>query len=378
MKIPMENSKKFCTGLLADSSSIKQCGEEEAVEEHYMEQNTPMSAKSHKKRKSKPYKVEICSSISKEYFVDDEGDESGETPTSSLGRKIRRKNPQSQESADITPKKCCADSTGINESPSGVGIFSFEMPTEFHSNLHQLAMASQLVSQSPSGEVPHSVIRAIENEQKNHKERHKSESPPDNNREKPTSLVLSIPRSPLISISGKQSLTTPASSLVQQPLLETTPSCVATAIPSPVIVSNPNSTGKTVTAKSTPPATQAVPASPDSVFTYPNPTSSDNDVIVTPVKSISTPTIVRVDSVAESDTTFKSSVAPVTSSEGFTKFTNLTSKPKEGSLTSVHPVLTAPVTVTQNGAYFECPPPVTMVTKPTSIQVRWLLLAVVN
>ena len=370
MKIPVETNKKFCTGLLADSPSIKQCGEEEAIGEHYMEQNTPVSAKSHKKRKSKPYKVEICSSISKEYFVDDENDESSETPVSSHGRKIKRKNPQSQESTDVTPKKCNTDSTGINESPSGVGIFSFEMPTEFHSNLHQLAMASQLVSQSPSGEVPHSVIKAIENEQKNHQECQKS--PPDNNREKPTSLVLSIPRSPLISISGKQSLTTPASSLVQQPLLETTSSCVATAIPSPVIVSNRNTTGKATT-----PATQAVPASPDSVFTYPNTTSGDNDVIATPVKSICTPTIVRVDSVAESDTVFKSCVAPVTSSEAVTKshaVTTLSSNPKEGSLTSIHPVLATPVTVTQNSTFFECPPPVTMVTKPTSIQVCWLML----
>lgn len=373
MKIPMETNKKFCTGLLADSPSIKQCSEEEAIGQHYIEQNTPVSAKSHKKRKSKPYKVEVCSSVSKEYFVNDEGvDESGETPTSSHGRMIRRKNPQSQKSADITPKKCYTDSTGVNESPSGVGIFSFEMPTEFHSNLHQLAMASQLVSQSPSGEVPNSVIRAIENEQKNHQERHKS--PPDNNREKPTSLVLSIPRSPLISISGKQSLTTPASSLPQQPLLETTSSCAVTAIPSPVIVSNRNSTSKAVTAKPTTPVTQAVPASPDSVFTYPNPTSSDNDAIVTPVKSICTPTIVRVDSVAESDTTFKPCVAPVTSSEGITKSHAVTTLPKEGSLTNIHPVLTAPVTVTQNGTFFECPPPVTMVTKPTSIQVCWLML----
>ena len=379
----METNKKYCTGLLADSPSIKQCGEEEAIGEHYMEQDTPVSAKSHKKRKSKPYKVEICSSISKEYFVDDEGDESGETPTSSRGRKIKRKNPQCQESADIAPKKSYTDSSGIIESPSGVGIFSFEMPTEFHSNLHQLAMVSQLVSQSPSGEVPHSVIKAIENEQKSQQERHKS--PPDNNREKPTSLVLSIPRSPLISISGKQSITTPASSLVQQPVLETTP---ATAIPSPVIVSNRNSTSETLessVARLTTPATQAMPGSPDSgesVFTYSNPTSSDNDVIVTPVKSTCTPTIVRVDSVPESDAMFKSCVAPVTSNEVITKRSEshvaatLSSK---GTLTSVHPVLTTPVTVTQNGAFFECPPPVTMVTKPTSIQVGfcWCKLSVV-
>ena len=371
----MESSKKYCTGLLADSPSIKQCGEEEAIGEHYVEQSTPTSAKSHKKRKSKPYKVEVCSSISKEYFVDDEDGESGETPTSSRGRKIKRKNLQSQDSVDIAPKKCYTDSSGINESPSGVGIFSFEMPTEFHSNLHQLAMASQLVSQSPLGEVPHSVIKAIENEQKSQQERHKSPTP-DNNREKPTSLVLSIPRSPLISISDKLSTATPASSLVHQPVLETTPSCVAAAVPSPVIVSNCNSTSKTLesaVARLTTPTTQAVPGSPDSgesVFAYPNPTSSDNEVIVTQVKNTCTPTI--VDS-AKSNAMFKSFVT--SSNEAIAKtseshvVTTLSRKPKEGTLTSVHPALTTPVTVTQNGTIFECPPPVTMVTKPTSIQV---------
>jgi len=355
--------------LLADSPTVEQCGEEEAIGEHHMEQSgTPIVAKMHKtqsRRKSKPYKVEICSSISKEYFVDDEDD--GETPVSSHGRKIKRKNP---ENGDYVSKKY--DSPVITESPSGVGIFSFEMPTEFHSNLHQLAMASQLVSQSPSGEVPHSVIKAIEHEQKSHQERRKS---PVNSREKPTSLVLSIPRSPLISISGKPSITTPASSLTQQPIAESsTPSCPP--IPSPVIVSNRN--GKTTSpletatvASSTTPATQQVPGSPDSgesVFTYPNPTSSDAD---TQLKSTSTPTIVRVDS--GSDTVFSSYSAPVTSSLPSTTkasepiiVTTSQSIPTEATPTNAHLVTTP---VTQDGAFFECPPPVSMVTKPTSIQV---------
>ena len=198
-----------------------------------MEQSTPLSAKPHKtqsRRKSKPYKVEICSSISKEYFVDDE-DDNGETPTSSRGRKIKRKTPLGQDSADNSLKKFCADSSALSESPSGVGIFSFDMPTEFHSNLHQLAMASHLVSQSPSGEVPHSVIKAIEHGQKSQQQEHNKS--PVNNREKPKSLILSIPRSPLISISSKQSTTTPASSLVQQPVVESSTPCVPAAIPSP-------------------------------------------------------------------------------------------------------------------------------------------------
>lgn len=367
MKVTTETNKKYCTGLLAESPTVEQCGEEEAIGEHHMEQSdTLISAKIHKtqsRRKSKPYKVEICSSVSKEYFVDDEND--SEIPTSSRGRKIKRKNPLSQETGDSVSKKY--DSSAISESPSGVGIFSFEMPTEFHSNLHQLAMASQLVSQSPSGEVPHSVIKAIEHEQKSHQERHKS---PVISREKPTSLVLSIPRSPLISISGKQSLTTPVSSSAQQPIETSTPSCAA--IPSPVIVSYHN--GKTtsplenaVVASSTTPATQQVPGSPDSgesVFTY---ASSDADTVVTSqLKSTSTPTIVRVDS--GSDAVFSST--PVTFSEpAVTKVSESTvvttswSKPAEATPTNVHFI------TTQDGAFFECSPPVSMVTKPTSIQV---------
>lgn len=388
MKITTETNKKYCTGLLADSPTVEQSGEEEAIGEHYMEQSTPVSAKPHKtqsRRKSKPYKVEIRSSISKEYFVDDEEDDaSGETPTSSRGRKIKRKTPQGLESADMATKKFCAVSSGINESPSGVGIFSFEMPTEFHSNLHQLAMASQLVSQSPSGEVPNSVIRAIEHEQKSQQERHKS--PPSSNREKPKSLVLSIPRSPLISISGKQSTTTPGSSLVKQPTLEaSTPSCVAAtvtpaatataAVPSPVIVSNRNNKTSPletaiVSSSANPAATQAVPGSPDSgesVFTYPPTTTSDNDVIVIPhSNSTSAPAIVRVES-GESDVVFTSpATEPVTKA---TESMVIVSSKEPTTPASAHPVIATPVTVTQNGAFFDCPPPVSMVTKPTSIQV---------
>lgn len=384
MKITTETNKKYCTGLLADSPTVERCGEEEANGEHYMEQSTPLSAKPHKtqsRRKSKPYKVEIRSSISTEYFVDNEDDAGSETPTSSRGRKIKRKTPLSQETAESALKKCYTESSGVSESPSGVGIFSFEMPTEFHSNLHQLAMASQLVSQSPSGEVPHSVIRAIEHEQKSQQEHQKSLV---SNREKPKSLVLSIPRSPLISISGKQSTTTPASSLVHQSTMESaTPSCTATAIPSPVIVSNRN--GKTTSPlensinSSATPATQVVPESPDSeesVFTYPN--AANNSVGTSQLKSTSTPTIVRVDSV-ESDVPFSSCVAPVMSNEAITKtsepliVTNASSKHPGTTPLSAHPTVTTPVTVTQNGAFFECPPPVSVVTKPTSIQVCSLL-----
>ena len=388
MKVTTETNMKYCTGLLADSPTVEQSGEEEAIGEHYMEQHTPMSAKPHKtqsRRKSKPYKVEICSSISKEYFVDDEDEDmNGETPTSSRGRKIKRKTPQGLESADIATKKFCTESSGINESPSGVGIFSFEMPTEFHSNLHQLAMASQLVSQSPSGEVPNSVIKAIEHEQKSQQERHKL--PPSSNREKPKSLVLSIPRSPLISISGKQSTTTPASSLVKQPTLEaSTPSCTAAtapaAVPSPVIMSNRNSKTASpletaIVSTAATPATQAVPGSPDSgesVFTYPPTAANDNDVVViSHSKSTSAPAIVRVDS-GDSDIVFTSCTAPAT--EAITKAsepvvivpTSSSKTPTGTTPASARPAVATPVT--QNGAFFECPPPVSMVTKPTSIQV---------
>ena len=377
MKITTETNKKYCTGLLADSPTVGQCGEEEAIGEHHMEQRTPLSAKLHKtqsRRKSKPYKVEIRSSVSKEYFVDDEDDANDETPTSSRGRKIKCKTPLAQDSDEIGPKKWCTDSSGVSESPSGVGIFSFEMPTDFHSNLHQLAMASQLVSQSPSGEVPHSVIKAIEHEQKSQQERQKSS--PVNNREKPKSLVLSIPRSPLISISGKPSITTPASSsLTQQPTLESMPSCLA-AVPSPVIVSTGNSKTsplENAIVSSTTPAGQIVPESPDSeesVFAYPAASSVNDKVVTSQLKNTSTPTIVRVDSVG-SDVTLRPSVSMVSSNEVITKTSSplVTTKPIETTTTSVHPTVTTPVTVTQNGAFFECPPPVTMVTKPTSIQV---------
>ena len=60
MKISMETSKKYCTGLLANSPCVEQCGEEEAIGEHHMEQSTPISAKAHKtqsRKKPKPYKV---------------------------------------------------------------------------------------------------------------------------------------------------------------------------------------------------------------------------------------------------------------------------------------------------------------------------------
>ena len=419
----MEPSKKYCTGLLADSPTVEQSGEEEAIGEHYMEQSGPISAKPHKtqsKRKSKPYKVEICSSISKEYFVDnDEDDLGGETPTP-RSRKIKRKTPQSLESAGIATKKFCSDSPNVTESPSGVGIFSFEMPTEFHSNLHQLAMASQLVSQSPSGEVPNSVIKAIEHEQSKH-DHHKSPNCENGiNREKPKSLVLSIPRSPLISISGKQSTTTtPGSSLVRQSVLESaTPSCftttaitsvpptttatiaavtvsttVATAIPSPVIVSNRNNKTTSpletaIVASSTTPARRAVPGSPDSeesVFTYSNSTISNNDVVVISQSKPTTtsPAIVRIDS-GESNVVLTSSTHPVTSIETVPKAvakasepmvilaTSSNKVPTETTPSSAHPMVTTPVKVTQNGAFFECPPPVAMATKPTSIQVSKL------
>lgn len=382
MKITTETSKKYCTGLLADSPCVEQCGEEEAIGEHYMEQTTPISAKAHKtqsRRKPKPYKVEICSSISKKHLANGEGDPGSETPTSLHGRKIKRKNINSlsQESANITPKKCCADSSGITESPSGVGIFSFEMPNEYHSNLHQLAMASQLVSQSPSGEVPYSVIRAIEDEQKSQHEHHKSSV---NNREKPTSLVLSIPRSPLISISGKQSTTTPA--LAQQPTVQSSTPYCAPAVPSPVIVSSYNgktsSSLETAVVGSANVATQAVLGSPDSgesVFIYP--TNSYKETVVNPqLKRTSPPTTIRMHSVG-SDTTFSS----VMSSEAIPKMseshivTISSSKPVENALKSVHPAITTPVSVTQNGAFFECPPPASMVMKPTSIQVSFFGIA---
>ena len=364
MKIPVDSNKKFCSGLLADSPSVKQYGEEEAIGEHYVEQNTPTSAKSHKKRKSKPYKVEICSSISKEYFVDDVQDESIKTPISSRGRKIKRKITPSPENTDMAPKKGCVDSSGVNDSPSGVGIFSFEMPSEFHSNLHQLAVASQLVSQSASGEVPPSVIKAIENEQKSQQERHKASL--NNNREKPTSLVLSIPRSPLVSITSKQSITTPSSLLVQpQPVMESTPSCAAAAIPSPVIISNNNSrTSDTVIARSSNSATHTIQGCPDSVFTYPNPAS-------TQMKNTSTSTVVSDESGTNS-CLYVTSVTPNETSTTVSEphiVTTLSSKSAESFQTSVHPIMTAPVTVTQNGAFFECPPPITTVAKPTSIQV---------
>ena len=422
LKISTETSKKYCTGLLADSPTVEQSGEEEAIGEHYMEQSGPISAKPHKtqsRRKSKPYKVEICSSISKEYFVDDEEDDLGsETPTPSRSRKIKRKTPQGLESAGAATKKFCSDSPNMTESPSGVGIFSFDMPTEFHSNLHQLAMASQLVSQSPSGEVPNSVIKAIEHEQSK-QDHHKSSSGINHengiNREKPKSLVLSIPRSPLISISGKQSTTTtPGSSLVRQSVLDSsTPSCITTtaitsvppttttsvattvsttiaaAIHSPVIVSNRNSKTTSplqtaIIAGSTTPAKRAIPGSPDSeesVFTYSNSTVNDNDVVViSQSKPTTTPAIVRVES-GESDVVFTSSTNPVTSTETVPKAiarapeslvilaTSSDKAPTETTPSSTHPMVTTPMKVTQNGAFFECPPPVSMVTKPTSIQV---------
>lgn len=362
MKFTLEGNKKYCTGLLADSPCDEQCGEEEAIGEHYKEQSTSISSKPHKtqsRRKPKPYKVEICPSISKEHSVDDKCGPDGETPTPSHGK---CESPR-QESVDIAPKKCYTDSSDITESPSGVGIFSFEMPSEYHSNLHQLAVASQLVSQSPSGEVPYSVIGAIEQEQKSQQGHHKSPVNNQENHEKPRSLVLSIPRSPLISISGGKQTTT--TSAAQQTVVESsTPSC-ATVIPSPAIVSNCN--GKTppsletVVVGSAIPAAQALPGSPDSgesVFIYPT------DKVTPQLKRTSPPTIVRVDS-AGSDATFSS----VTSNEAITKapepiVTAASTKPN-GRV--VHPVIATPVT--QSGAFFECPIPVSMVTKPTSIQV---------
>ena len=349
----MDPNKKYCTGLLTNSPNVKQHGEEEAIGEH---QNTPTSAKSHKKRKSKPYKVEICSSISKEYFVDDVQDESIETPVSSRGRKIKRK---ITSSPDIASKKGYIDSSDVNDSPSGVGIFSFEMPTEFHSNLHQLAMASQLVSQSASGEVPPSVIKAIENEQKSQQERHIASL--NNNREKPTSLVLSIPRSPLISISSKQSITTPSSLLVP---VESTPSCVAAAIPSPVIISsNSSRTSETAINRSSVSATHTMQGSPDSVFTYPNPAS-------TQLKSTSKSTVDNSsDELGAKSRLYVTSVTPNETSRKISETHIVTSKSAKSLLASAHPIMTTPVTVTQNGAFFECPPPVTTVAKPMSIQV---------
>ena len=376
MKISMETSKKYCTGLLANSPCVEQCGEEEAIGEHHTEQNTPISAKAHKtqsRKKPKPYKVEIHSSISKEHFVDEDNLEDREASASLHGKKIKRKS-LSQEIANKTPKKSSVDSSGLRESPSGVGIFSFDMPSEYHSNLHQLAMASQLVSQSPSGEVPRSVIKAIECEQKNQQEQKNQNKSPVNNHEKPTSLVLSIPRSPLISISGRQSTsTTPA---LLQPAVElSTPSCIP-AVPSPVIVSNCNSKAssslKTAFVSSAAPVTQAVPVSPDSVFIYPHPTKGDRDTTVTSqLKKASESTTVRPDSVESNDTFTSSNTTTKTSDPCVV--TASTSKPTDSATKSLHPVVHTPATVTQKGAFFECPPPVSVVTKPTSIQVCILL-----
>ncbi|XP_065890992.1 uncharacterized protein, partial [Dysidea avara] len=93
-KVTMETSKKYSTGLLAASPTVEQAGEEEAVGEHYTEQTSHGSSgkpqKAQSRRKSKPYKVEIRSSVSKEYFVDNE---ELDTSTSSRGRKIKRKTP---------------------------------------------------------------------------------------------------------------------------------------------------------------------------------------------------------------------------------------------------------------------------------------------
>ena len=372
MKISMETSKKYCTGLLANSPCVEQCGEEEAIGEHHMEQSTPISAKAHKtqsRKKPKPYKVEIHSSVSKEHFVDDEKEPGNETPAVLQGRKIKRKTTHnvSQESTNVTPKKCSADSSGVTESPSGVGIFSFDMPNEYHSNLHQLAMASQLVSQSPSGEVPSSVIKAIEYEQRNQQEQKKPQehhTSPVKNHEKPTSLVLSIPRSPLISISGRQSTSTTPASL--QPAPESSAPSSVPAIPSPVIVSC--CTGKASSSLKTAFVTSAThvglgsPDSGESVFIYPNSTKNDKDITAaSQLKRVSKP---RADS-----------VEPSTSNKATTKtshpciVTTSTSKPTEISTRSANPVVNTPATVTQNGAFFECPPPISMVSKPTSIQV---------
>ena len=356
----METSKKYSTGLLAASPTVEQAGEEEAVGEHYTEQTSHGSSgkpqKAQSRRKSKPYKVEIRSSVSKEYFVDNE---ELDTSTSSRGRKIKRKTPHRDvEPASKKPFSSPSESPMAIESPSGVGIFSFEMPTEFHSNLHQLAMASQLVSQSPSGEIPRSVIKAIENGQKSQQGRV---------HEKPESLPLSIPRSPLISVSRKHPASTPVSSVEMS-----TPSCAA--IPSPVIVSHRSIPGKvassvetpitatTIAANTSTAATQT-PGSPDSnesVFTYPTPVDDGS----AQVKSASTPTIVRVvsgpDAVAmfsKCDTPAVSSIKTVPSSAQPVSFSDVSSNKSS--------VSTSRRTISSS----DCPPPVTVVTKPNSLQV---------
>jgi len=361
----VETSKKYSTGLLADSPTVEQAGEEEAIGEHYTEQTTHGSSgkpqKAQSRRKSKPYKVEIRSSVSKEYFVDDEELDSS---TSSRGRKIKRKTPHHDgEPASKKPFGSPSESPMPAESPSGVGIFSFEMPTEFHSNLHQLAMASQLVSQSPSGEIPRSVIKAIENGQKSQKGRV---------HEKPESLPLSIPRSPLISVSRKHPGSTPVSSLEFS-----TSSCAA--IPSPVIVSHRSIPGKVASSVETPitatstaanisSAVTHTPGSPDSnesVFTYPTPVEESSAQL----KSTSTPTIVRVvsgpDAVAmfsKCDTSAMSSTKTISSSTQTVCVSDVSSQ-KSSAATSRRTISST-----------DCPPPVTVVTKPNSLQVRATLV----
>ena len=353
----METSKKYSTGLLADSPTVEQAGEEEAVGEHYNEQTTHGSSatpqKAQSRRKSKPYKVEIRSSVSKEYFVDDE---ELDTSTSSRGRKIKRKTPHRDvEPASKKPFSSPSESPMSTESPSGVGIFSFEMPTEFHSNLHQLAMASQLVSQSPSGEIPRSVIKAIENGQKSQQGRV---------HEKPESLPLSIPRSPLISVSRKHPASTPVSSMESS-----TPSCAA--IPSPVIVSHRSIPGKVASSVETPITATAnvssavthTPGSPDSnesVFTYPTPVEDNSAQL----KSASTPTIVRVVSGPDAVAMFSKCDTPAVSSN---KTVSVSTQPvcindvnsHKSSVTISHRTISST----------DCPPPVTVVTKPNSLQV---------
>lgn len=374
MKIAIETNKKRSV-LLGGLPTGEQYGKE-AIGEHNMEQSTSSSVKLRKtqsRRKSKPYKVEIHSSVSKGYSVNDEEDNIGtEIPTTSRDRKIKRKTPPRQETVDIAPKKYCTESSS---SPSGVGIFTFEMPTEFHSNLHQLAMSSQQVLQSPTSEKVHqSVIKAMEDEQKSQQECSKSALC---NRENRSSLVLSIPRSPLFSISDQQLTTTPTPSSVQQSsiLVATT---AAAASPSPVIISNHKGKAKspleTAVITSTSSVTQPVPESAksgESDFAYPA-SCDNNTVVVSQLKSTSTPTIARVDSIG-SDATFNSCVAPVTSTETTTKMSEPTHvvtscKPTETTLKSSYPV-TTPVAVTHNGNIFESPPPAFVVTKPTSIQV---------
>lgn len=349
----METSKKYSTGLLAASPTVEQAGEEEAVGEHYTEQTSNGSPqKGQSRRKSKPYKVEIRSSVSKEYFVDDKELDSAK---SSSGRKIKRKTPHHDvEPASKKPLHSPSESPMPTESPSGVGIFSFDMPTEFHSNLHQLAMASQLVSQSPSGQIPRSVIKAIENGQKSQQGRV---------HEKPESLPLSIPRSPLISVSRKHPASTPLSTVEMS-----TPSCAA--IPSPVIVSHRSTPGKVASSIETPltattasSATAAVtqtPGSPDSnesVFTYPTPVEEN----ATYIKSATTPTIVRVVSGPDAVAMFSKCDSPAVSSSKAMS----TSAQHASDATKSSSATVSRRTISST----DCPPPVTVVNKPNSLQV---------